>query len=245
MNDWPQNPGFVTGDLKIAAYITPDAGWLLCDASDVSRTTYAALYAKLVWSLGTFTVTIASPGVFTLSAHGLAIGDAVFLTTTGALPTGLSANTTYYVATVPSSSTFTLATSLANALAGTRINTSGSQSGTHTIYRAPHGIADSTTFKLPDFRGRAAAGYGTGDASGATNHPYGSKLGKETHGLASTEMPPHVHTYAQLIAGSGIANGTNYAGTVSNTGSTGGSGGVVVAHENRTPLVAVSYFIKT
>ena len=97
----------------------PD-GWLLCDGSAVSRTTYASLFAILFPSLGTVTITIASPGVVTLTSHGLATGDAIYLTTTGALPTGLSANTRYWVIK-QDANTFWLATSLANALAGTKI----------------------------------------------------------------------------------------------------------------------------
>lgn len=82
--------------------------------------------------VGTFTVTIATPGVVTLSGHGLKTGDVVTLATSGALPTGLAIATQYYVIYV-SSSTFRLATTLANALAGTAITTTGSQSGTHTL----------------------------------------------------------------------------------------------------------------
>lgn len=81
----------------------------------------------------TVTITIASPGVITWTGHGLTGACPIQLTTSGSLPTGLTASTTYWV--VPSSittNTFTLATSLANALAGTAINTSGSQSGTQT-----------------------------------------------------------------------------------------------------------------
>jgi hypothetical protein len=81
---------------------------------------------------GTTTVTIASPGRFTKTAHGLATGDVIYLTTSGALPTGLSASTIYYVI-VDDVDHFWLATSSANATAGTKINTSGSQSGTHTL----------------------------------------------------------------------------------------------------------------
>ena len=55
------------------------------------------------------------------------------MNTTGALPTGLAVWTTYYIHVI-SSSTFHLCTSLANVGAGTYINTTGSQSGTHTIY---------------------------------------------------------------------------------------------------------------
>lgn len=84
--------------------------------------------------LGTVTITIASPGVVTKTAHGLVTGDTITLTTTGALPTGLSVATTYWVIRVDAN-TFKLATSLANAQAGTAITTTGTQSGTHTATR--------------------------------------------------------------------------------------------------------------
>jgi|GEM_PF-5679019 len=87
---------------------------------------------KANYFTGTFTVTIATPGVFTLNSHGMANGDKFYLTTTGALPTGLSASATYYAANV-ATNTFNASTSLANAIAGTYVETSGSQSGTHTL----------------------------------------------------------------------------------------------------------------
>jgi len=77
-----------------------------------------------------FTVTIASPAVLTFtSAHSLVSGDAIQLVTTGALPTGLIANTTYYVATVPSSTTLTLSaeTPVSSALAGVVITGTAGQ----------------------------------------------------------------------------------------------------------------------
>jgi len=76
-------------------------------------------------------MTIATPAVVTHTTHGLATGDKIYLTTTGALPTGLSVDTTYYVIKIDANS-YNLATSLANAIAGVQIATSGSQSGTHT-----------------------------------------------------------------------------------------------------------------
>jgi len=76
-----------------------------------------------------FTVTIATPAVFTSAGHELAIGDTVQLATTDALPTGLAVNTTYYVIQYGmTSSTFQLSASNG----GTAINTTGSQSGSHT-----------------------------------------------------------------------------------------------------------------
>lgn len=83
----------------------------------------------------TFTVTIAAPGLFTSVGHGLAVGDRVVLSTTGALPTGLVAGTTYYVKTAPDADTFTVAATIA----GTAITTTGSQSGVHTFEQDPIG----------------------------------------------------------------------------------------------------------
>ena len=78
------------------------------------------------------TMTIATPCVVTYTAHSLLSGQKVRFTTTGALPTGVSAGVTYWV-NVTGANTFNLATSLANLQAGTYVATSGSQSGVHTI----------------------------------------------------------------------------------------------------------------
>ena len=76
---------------------------------------------------GTVTLTIASPCVITLS-NILAEGTAIKLATTGALPTGLTAGTTYYLINVDGATA-----NLSATLAGTAINTSGSQSGVQSI----------------------------------------------------------------------------------------------------------------
>lgn len=73
------------------------------------------------------TISIASPAVVTWNAHGLAAGSPVSFATTGALPTGIVAGTTYYVAN-PTTNTF----QLAQTAGGTPIGTSGTQSGTQT-----------------------------------------------------------------------------------------------------------------
>lgn len=78
----------------------------------------------------TATVTIASPGVVTANAHGLVAGCAIVWTTTGALPTGITAGTIYYViATGLTANAFQFSATVG----GAAVNTSGSQSGTHTI----------------------------------------------------------------------------------------------------------------
>jgi hypothetical protein len=76
---------------------------------------------------GTVTLTIASPCVITLS-NILAEGTAIQLATTGALPTGLTAGTTYYLINVDGATA-----NLSATLAGTAIDTSGTQSGTQSI----------------------------------------------------------------------------------------------------------------
>lgn len=83
----------------------------------------------------TATITVASPGVVTMAAHGLREGAAIVFSTTGALPTGITAGTTYYVrSTSLATNTFTI--SAAAGINGTAVNTSGTQSGTHTVATA-------------------------------------------------------------------------------------------------------------
>lgn len=91
-------------------------------------------FSKFYWR--TFTVTSASPAVFTCTDHNLYPGDEVVLATTGALYTGLAADTAYYVIQNGlTSSTFELSASKTSTYDGTAINTSGSQSGTHTFLK--------------------------------------------------------------------------------------------------------------
>lgn len=80
-------------------------------------------------STATVTITIASPGVVTMTSHGLAANTPVVFTTTGALPTGLTAGTVYYVV---GASITTNTYQVSTAPDGSAINTTGSQSGTQT-----------------------------------------------------------------------------------------------------------------
>ena len=83
---------------------------------------------------GTFTVTIATPGVITWTGHGLSEGSSFVPSTTGALPTGMTAGNRYYVlATSLTVDTFRFAATQG----GAAINTSGSQSGVHTAVSSP------------------------------------------------------------------------------------------------------------
>lgn len=81
---------------------------------------------------GTVTMTIATPAVVTLTNHGLKAGSKISFSTTGALPTGVVAGTTYYViATDLTANTF----KFSETAGGAAVNTSGTQSGVHSIFR--------------------------------------------------------------------------------------------------------------
>jgi hypothetical protein len=81
------------------------------------------------------TMTIASPAVVTCSTtpQNLLDGTAIVFNTTGALPTGLTVGTVYYVINA-SGTTFNVSATAG----GSAITTTGTQSGTHTI--SPRGI---------------------------------------------------------------------------------------------------------
>ena len=85
----------------------------------------------------TATITIGTPGVVTVAeGHGFEIDAPVVFATSGALPTGLTVGTTYYVL----SGGFTPTSfSVAATPGGTAIDTSVSQSGTHTVTGQPVG----------------------------------------------------------------------------------------------------------
>jgi len=75
------------------------------------------------------TISNASPGVLTATAHGLVADDVILLISDGTLPTGLTANTVYYVVETVATDTF----SVALTKGGTAINTSDAGSGVHSF----------------------------------------------------------------------------------------------------------------
>lgn len=97
----------------------------------------------------TCTMTVASPAVVTKAGHGYAAGDKILFRTTGALPTGVTAETVYFVlATDLTTDTFKFSATSG----GSAVNTSGTQSGTHTLVS----VLDTFTYEAQYVR--------TGDA---------------------------------------------------------------------------------
>jgi len=81
----------------------------------------------------TVTLTIASPCVVTLVGHGFPPNQGVRFSTTGALPTGITATTNYYVKEVLTADTFTITATGGFVPLGAAVDTSGTQSGVQSV----------------------------------------------------------------------------------------------------------------
>ena len=139
----------------------------------------------------TATFTAATDVVTTAAAHGRQVGDAVIFTTGGSLSgTGITSGTTYFVRTVPSTTTLTLTASPGS----TVLDLTGAGTGTHTITSAsPHSFADERTFLVPtglatdalnSFDGIAQIGSGSGTE--IFNHYGGLQVRAKFNGSAMT-----------------------------------------------------------
>jgi microcystin-dependent protein len=205
-----------SGLISPYAGLTAPSGWLFCNGQSVSRTTYATLFSTLTATVGTCAITTASPAVVSLTAHGLVEGDAIYFTTTGALPTGLTANITYYVKSTGNANTFQVSLTRTSAAAvdsgptiaaGTAVNTTVAGSGTHTVIKAPHGVSSASTFLVPDFRGQVPVGMdnigGTDAGVMGISNALGAKAGEVKHTLAEGEMPSHLHAISFNSQGGG------------------------------------------
>jgi microcystin-dependent protein len=249
--------GVPTGAMQPYAGRAAPTGFVMCDGVARSRATYAALFAIISPTLGTFTITIAAPAVVTLNGHGFITGDQVYFTTTGALPTGLAINTIYFVVRIDAN-TFNLSTTLANAIAATKITTTGTQSGTHTAVACPYGLGDgTTTFNVPDLRGRVPAGAdamaGAAAASrltlaqtGGSYGVLGAFGGEQGHIITTAELASHTHGQSTTRGGINWAGGasTGQDSSLGNglaTASTGSDN----AHNTVQPTVVTNYIIKT
>ena len=236
----------VVGIVSPYAGSSAPSGWLLCDGSAVSRTTYSALFAitsttygagdgSTTFNLpdlrnrvavgagtGTKVATFASRSGNVITVTGLSnvannefqTGVSVRYSTSGSVITGLTNNTDYFVIRT-GNLTFSLATTLANAIAGTAISLSSNGTGTQTF---------TETF---------------------TTRAVGETGGEENHGLTATEIPAHTH---DVVIGSGGNGGAAYsagaqpAGTTTFTSTSVGGSSI---HNNMQPFTVLNYIIKT
>lgn len=117
-----------------------------------------------------------------------------------------------------------------------------------------YGVGDgSTTFNIPDLRGRVVAGQDdmggtsadrlTNQTGGLDGDTLGATGGSETHTLTEAQMPAHTHTYFKHTTTGGGAGASLNQGGNSNTatGATGGDG----AHNNVQPTIILNYIIYT
>lgn len=122
------NVNNITGDLAITGNLTAVNGTFSGNGSVGGTLSVGGVTTvRGIINQQTVTMTIASPCVVTLGT-ALPANTPIVFTTTGALPTGITAGVTYYVYN-PVGSTCNLVSSLGST---TAINTSGSQSGVHT-----------------------------------------------------------------------------------------------------------------
>lgn len=121
---------FTSGVGAVAAQVNSA---ILTGLNAVASKNYTATFAPLVVADFVFTATNGDE-IFHKATHGLKTGDGPLQASNsgGALPTGIVAVTDYWVIRIDAN-TFYLATSLANALAGTHLLISDNGSGTNTF----------------------------------------------------------------------------------------------------------------
>lgn len=116
-----------------------------------------------------------------------------------------------------------------------------------TTYGAGDG---STTFNLPDLRGRVPVGVDNATGRVTSNNTLGATSGEEKHTLTVGELAQHNH-YATNTSAGGPApfvrsvSGAGVSSSVSNLSDTSGDTGSNTPHNNMQPYQVVWFIIKT
>lgn len=259
---------FETGDI-VASFRVSKVGWLLMDGSNRSNTLYEALLDQVISFLSTVsTHTLrvgtavgtptadASTDTFTLASHGLSNNAPIYFTNSGgALPSGVSALTKYYVIGA-TTNTFQISTTVG----GAAVNFTTNGTGTHSVYNSFICDGRGRSVLGADNMGGVSANRATDTAADNVGQAGGSDSGITTHTHVLTD-PGHAHqeqhdgglAYASSAGASSLA--TIQAGpfvtttptplntTTVFTGITLGSVGTGTG--NMHPYFTVNYFIKT
>lgn len=223
-------------------------GYLLCDGSAVSRTTYSLLFTAIgtIWGTGDGSTTFNLPnllgrttigdgagskvatfasrssnvitvtGISNNSNNEFQTGEAVVFATSGTVIGGLTNGVTYYVVRT-GNLTFSLATSLSNAIQGSVITLSSDGTGTRTFTK---------TF---------------------TTRVQGESGGEENHGLVIAEVPSHGHGVAgarMWFPSGGGPSSSFQAGNYSSEGSNAVANGGDTNHNTMMTFAVVKKIIK-
>lgn len=194
--------------MKIIRSPVPPKPFMLADqhlySSSVSEADYAAYSSSGAYVAGSrcivasptsvVTLSIAAPCVMAWENHMLPENTPVAITTTGALPTGLTAGQVYFVRS-PTADDCNLSTKPD----GAPLNTSGAQSGTHTAVATRHDVYEA-------LQPTASV---TGSIAGTT--------------LTVTAIGAGSGTLAagMIISGTGVTSGTRIAALGTGTGGAG------------------------
>jgi len=242
--EWASAGGELVGTIKPYVGTSAPSGYLLCDGSEVSCTTYVNLFTLMVgqivdWGIGTklgdVTTDFGTDDKIDLAAHGLEDDDIVHFATLDTLPAGLSPNTKYFVI---NKTTNDFEVSLTSG--GSAVDITDDGTNTHSVY---------DDFTLPDLRGRIPLGKDNmgGSPAGRVTDTEADNLGQtegaEEHQLTEAEMPSHAHEFgtATLLAAGAAASRLAGAGVAIPGGSKGGD----TAHPNVQPYVTLNYLVKT
>lgn len=127
----------------------------------------------------------------------------------------------------------------------------------YTIISTTYGVGDgSTTFNLPDMRGRFPLGKDNMGGSSANRAVHaqavilGGSAGAETHTLTTDELASHNHAMTPLLFSDNVTStpAVQTAPLANKTGSTSittASAGSNAAHNNMPPYITLNYIIKT
>lgn len=118
------------------------------------------------------------------------------------------------------------------------------------ILGTTYGGNGTSTFQLPDLRGRVPIG--TGQAPGLSSQVLGQSGGTETVTLTANQLPTHTHPLSATNAAADSTNpigaipakGGSYSkGTPSGAAASSGPTGGNQAHSNMQPTLALNYII--